>query len=165
MLRPYVIQNGGADGMADQARIRAEFIETVGQITQSEKLPRIAGRILGLLIFDGVPVSFGALADELQVSRGSVSTATRTLEDRGLIRRVGMPGERQDFFQLADNPYLNLMRHVKTMLERNCETVRGTAAAIEDEAARKRVQDFADFYQLMSDWAGSCLRDLTAGKK
>ncbi|WP_425098146.1 GbsR/MarR family transcriptional regulator [Tropicibacter sp. S64] len=150
--------------MADQARVRAEFIEKVGLIVQNDKLPRIAGRVLGLLIHDGGPVSFGALAEELQVSRGSVSTATRALEERGLIRRVGVPGERQDFFQLSDSPYVNLMRHVHTTLARNCAEVRGTLTELDDGPARERVQAFAEFYQTLSTWAAECVDRLESRK-
>jgi DNA-binding transcriptional regulator GbsR (MarR family) len=55
--------------------IRSEFIEKTGLISQAEGLPRIAGRVFGLLIFDGDMVSFGDLATRLQVSRASISTS------------------------------------------------------------------------------------------
>ncbi len=45
--------------------IREDFIEKTGLITQAEGLPRIAGRVFGMLIFDGELVSFGDLATRL----------------------------------------------------------------------------------------------------
>ena len=89
--------------------IRTDFIEMTGLTTQAEGLPRIAGRVFGLLIYDGQTVSFGDLATKLQVSRASISTSIRILEERGLIKRVTKPGERQDFFQLAPNPYATML--------------------------------------------------------
>src|SRR6056300_574061 len=86
--------------------IRSDFIEKTGLITQAEGLPRIAGRVFGMLIFDGDMVSFGDLAKRLQVSRASISTSIRILEERGLVKRMTRPGERQDYFQLASNPYM-----------------------------------------------------------
>jgi len=62
-----------------------------------------------LLIFDGGQISFGDLAEILQISRGSVSSSSRMLEEFGLIRRTTKPGERQDFFELEDSPYVNLL--------------------------------------------------------
>jgi len=50
-------------------KTRLEFIELVGRIVQAEGLPRNAGRLLGLLIFDGGQISFGDLAEILQISR------------------------------------------------------------------------------------------------
>jgi len=69
-------------------KTRLEFIELVGRIVQAEGLPRNAGRLLGLLIFDGGQISFGDLAEILQISRGSVSSSSRMLEEFGLIRRT-----------------------------------------------------------------------------
>jgi biotin operon repressor len=85
--------------------VRTDFIEKTGLVTQAEGLPRIAGRVFGLLIYDGDLVSFGDLATKLQVSRASISTSIRILEERGLAKRVTKPDERQDFFRLAANPY------------------------------------------------------------
>ena len=65
--------------------VRAEFIEKIGVIAQSEGLPRIAGRVLAMLLYDGEKVSFGQLADALQVSRGSISSGVRMLESQQLI--------------------------------------------------------------------------------
>ena len=42
--------------------VRTDFIEPTGMISQAEGMPRIAGRILGLLIYDGDIISFGDLA-------------------------------------------------------------------------------------------------------
>lgn len=139
--------------MADQAKVRAEFIEKVGLIAQGENLPRIAGRVLGLLIFDGQAVSFGSLADELQVSRGSISTSTRTLIDRGLIKRVTKPGERQDYFQLGERPYATMMRNARLSFDRSKAEVEATVAQLSDGAARDRVRAYAEFYSALSDLA------------
>ncbi len=98
--------------------IRSEFIEKIGMIVQNDGLPRIAGRLLGMLVWDGDAVSFSDLAAHLQVSRGSISTATRILEERRLIKRVAKPGQRQDYFQLADNPYAKMLETVAVGLNR-----------------------------------------------
>ncbi|MDG1076042.1 MAG: ArsR family transcriptional regulator, partial [Planktotalea sp.] len=70
---------------ASEDPVRTDFIEKTGLITQAEGLPRIAGRVFGLLIYDGDVVSFGDLATKLQVSRASISTSIRILEERGLV--------------------------------------------------------------------------------
>lgn len=127
--------------------IRADFIEKTGMITQAEGLPRIAGRIFGMLIFDGNAVSFGDLATNLQVSRASISTSIRILEERGLVKRVTKPGERQDYFQLEQNPYT-------TMLERFQKRTRSFQADIAhtienlppDADAVGRISAYAEFY-------------------
>ena len=64
------------------------FIERMGVALDSDGLPRIAGRIFGLLLVSEDPRSLDDLAAELRVSKGSVSTNARLLEQRGLLERV-----------------------------------------------------------------------------
>ncbi len=91
------------------------FIEQMGMSAQQDGVARIAGRLFGYFIVHGGPVSFGQLADELQISRASVSTNTRTLAAIGMLERVTMPGDRQDYYQLASSPFL---RMIETYLAR-----------------------------------------------
>lgn len=132
---------------------RADFIEKIGVIAQSEGLPRIAGRVLAMLLYDGERVSFGQLADALQVSRGSVSSSVRMLESQQLIKRVAKAGDRQDYFQVVDNAFAN-------MVEASASRVRRAAADIEESlkdipvsetGPRERVASYAAFYRAMDE--------------
>ena len=97
--------------MNDQvARIREEFIEKVGVIVQGEAFPRISGRVFATLIYDGEPVLFGELAEKLNVSRCSISSSVRLLENFRVIKRVAKPDDRQDYFQIADNAFAALVK-------------------------------------------------------
>ena len=58
----------------------AGFIERMGLAFESDGLPRIAGRIFGLLLLSEDCRSLDELAAELKVSKGSVSTNARLLE-------------------------------------------------------------------------------------
>lgn len=90
--------------------VRERFIEQMGVISQGDGLTRIAGRLMGLTIFDGRPYLFGELAIELQVSWGSISTNARILEQIGIIEQFAKPGDRQDYCQLVDDPYVNILK-------------------------------------------------------
>ncbi|MDY8108924.1 MarR family transcriptional regulator [Fulvimarina sp. 2208YS6-2-32] len=105
----------------------AIFIERMGDHMEMEGMPRIAGRLFGLMLVDQGPISFSELAERLNVSRGSISTNARLLESQGLILRVDVAGERQDFFRLADRPFVNMlhgitghMRETMVTLEECC---------------------------------------------
>lgn len=89
---------------ADQAA-RELFIERNAIQAEAGGLPRIAGRLIGIFLIDGGPISFSELAERMQASRASVSTNTRLLERLGVIERVAVRGERQDFFRLRSNPF------------------------------------------------------------
>lgn len=132
--------------------VRSEFIEKTGLIAQNQGIPRVAGRVLGLLLFDGEALSFGQLAQQLQVSRGSISTSTRLLEDRALIKRLTKPGQRQDFFQLAEHPFPNMLQTVRQELDRAQADIQASVSDIcpSRPDIKARVQDYANLYATLS---------------
>jgi DNA-binding transcriptional regulator GbsR (MarR family) len=96
-----------------------QFIEQKGMEYQAEGMPRIAGRLIGLMLVEDGPFSFPGLAVRLKVSRGSISTNTRLLENLGLVDRVSKPGERGDFFQLSQNPFSSLLEGINLRIKRS----------------------------------------------
>jgi DNA-binding transcriptional MocR family regulator len=78
---------------------RAQFVERWARLHEVQGEPRIGGRIFAHLATAQEPyLSLQQLADQLGVSRASVSTNTRRLIDRGLIVRVAVPGARGDHY-------------------------------------------------------------------
>lgn len=135
-----------------------EFIERMGLIAEGDGLPRIAGRIMGLIIIDGGPLSFTELAEQLAVSRGSISTNTRFLEHLGVIERVARRGERQDYFQLATAPYVRLLQGSVDRAMKAHEVVAQARdqLSMTDEGTRRRLDELGAFYEEL----GNSFRDL-----
>lgn len=98
------------------------FIETMGRHFEEEGIPRIAGRLFGLLLVNEEPCSLDDMAERLQVSKGSVSSNSRMLEQWGVAERVTRPGDRRDYYHLADDMEQRIlerqMEHVVKMRER-----------------------------------------------
>ena len=145
------------------ATARAEFIEKIGVIAQSEGLPRIAGRVLAMLLYDGEEVSFGQLAGALKVSRGSVSSSVRLLESQQLIKRVARPGERQDYFQLVESAFANMVAASAMRVRRAADEIEESLQIIpaSETGPRARVADYAAYYRAMGeglDTAAKALR-------
>lgn len=136
--------------MADNIeKIRERFIEQMGLIAQGEGLPRIAGRMIGLMVFDDGPFSFTELAIALQVSRGSISTNARILEQIGVIERITKPGDRQDYFQLTEDPSANILKGALERTRKAEETVRKTVAALPKRGhvdVKSRLGNLESFY-------------------
>lgn len=78
----------------------SDFVEAMGVLWESEGLPRIAGRIFGYLVVQADACSLDDLAAGLGVSKASISTDSRRLEQLGLITRVSRPGDRRDYYVL-----------------------------------------------------------------
>jgi DNA-binding transcriptional regulator GbsR (MarR family) len=87
----------------------AHFIETMGLALESEGLPRIAGRIFGLLLVSAEARSLDELAAELQVSKASISTNARLLEHRGVLEQVSRPADRRDYYQIPHDLFSHTM--------------------------------------------------------
>lgn len=131
---------------------RADFITFMGRALEAQGLPPIAGRILGLLIFDGEPRSFSELATELGVSRGSISANSRHLVARGAILKENRPGDRQDYFRLADESYDVMLQGLSAQFLANAESVKGFADILPaGEGARTRLDHLAQFYAAMAE--------------
>ncbi|MDP1749040.1 MAG: hypothetical protein Q8L22_06255 [Reyranella sp.] len=130
-----------------------EFVEQLGLIVEADGLPRIAGKIFGLLTIYGGPLSFAELSERLAISRGSVSTNTRLLEGLGIIVRVTRPGERQDFFKLAPDPFRRLLSRLAERTRRAQSVVDDARAALLPEwtDARRRLRALSAFYQAMGE--------------
>jgi DNA-binding transcriptional regulator GbsR (MarR family) len=89
---------------------RHTFIERMGLAAESDGFSRIAGRLFGALILEHEPRSLDDLADELAVSKASVSTEARRLVDRGVAERVTRPGDRRDYYVLAPDFFVQTIR-------------------------------------------------------
>ena len=77
------------------------FIERMGLVWEQEGIPRIAGRIFGFLLLQEHACSLDDMAAALGVSKASISTDARRLEQLQLIERVSRPGDRRDYYAIA----------------------------------------------------------------
>lgn len=137
----------------DTEKAIAEFVERMGLITQADGKPRIAGRILGLMIVHGGPFGFTELAERLSVSRASISTNTRLLEDLGVIERTTVPGDRQDYFRLSRQPYARMLRGIVERMHRARDVVGGAQGALPRDmvGAQERLAELDAFYEALID--------------
>lgn len=138
------------------------FIERFALMVEEEGHPRIAGHIVGLLVVLGEPLSFDELAEMLQVSRGSVSTNTRLLEQRGIIRRISRLGERKDLFEVSRDVHISML---EGMLRRQ-RTLRDLAAQSRKEfpasesRARTSMKEMEEFFTIVIESTEKLLEKL-----
>lgn len=146
------------DFAGDQA-LTERFIEQMGLICAAESMPRIAGRLFGLFLVEGRALSIHQIADRLVVSRASVSTNARMLEGLGVLERVGVPGDRQDYYVLAHNPYhrllIGLVARMKRAHDALVEAANGFAPGM--GATSQRVMKLAVFFLQSSQAVGGLL--------
>jgi len=81
------------------------FIESLGRYFENYGIPRIGGRILGLLLIAHAPLSAEVISKLLKVSRGSVSTNFRLLLASGLAERITFAGDRTTYYTFPENAW------------------------------------------------------------
>lgn len=128
----------------------SRFIEQMGLSTQADGVPRIAGRIFGYFVIHGGPISFTQLAQELQVSRASVSTNVRILASIGFIERVALPGDRQDYYQLAASPFLRMIESYLLRMQRMQGILDAAISSIPQhmQETHQRLRQMGHFYEV-----------------
>ena len=125
------------------------FVEEVGVMLELEAgAPRMVGRVLGwLLICEPREQSAAELAEHLQASRGSISTATRVLLRMGLLERVRLRGERFDRFQARPTAWDEVLwRREQFSLPRRVMKLGLDALADEPAARRERLEEVDFMY-------------------
>ena len=131
----------------------AEFIEGMGQLFEADGFARIGGRILGCLMLSAEPRSLQELADELKVSRASVSNNTRMLEQLGALERVTVAGDRRDYYRIAEDVHDRMLeiRLSRFRSTRQLLTAAKRTRAAKDARVSERVKQFSSFFSHMED--------------
>lgn len=79
--------------------IEEEFIETIGQLSESLSINRIVGQLYALLFLSPGPLSLDDMVDKLKISKGNASVNIRELERWNAVKKVWIKGERKNFYQ------------------------------------------------------------------
>jgi len=133
---------------------RRHFAEDMGIALERAGFPRMAGRIIGILmITSDNEVSTDELARVLGASRGSLSTMTRMLVDQRIIERAGKPGERRDYFRIRPGAWTEFLRtrlqeitSFHHMVENGLEIVSN-----KEHAPYYRLQQLHEFYEFFQE--------------
>src|SRR5512144_535093 len=105
------------------------FVEDIGLFFEQIGMPRMAGRILGVLLISDPPAqSITDLAEKLKASKSSISIMARLLVENGLIERVASPVPRRDYYRFKPGGWTLYMRQwLGLMSELHAITERGLA--------------------------------------
>jgi DNA-binding transcriptional regulator GbsR (MarR family) len=132
-----------------------QLVERMGLALEAEGLPRIAGRLVGFLLVHEGAFSLDDLADELHVSKASVSTNARQLERYGLLERTSEPGDRRDYYQMGPDVWEKLLARWQQKWEAMRVLFTEAAASLPEEleVGRARLIRAEQFHLLMVDLA------------
>ena len=135
--------------------VKQHFIQDFGEAYVAFGLPRLMGRIVGLLLYNSTPTSLDDIAAQLEMSKGPVSQIMRRLRDHNLIQRIWVPGDRKDYqadpaiFSHEFRNQISLIKGNLKLAEKYCDLIEQTEP--ENNHFRSRMSEMRDFYSLMID--------------
>ncbi len=139
------------------------FIEDTGLFFEQMGMPRMAGRMLGvLLISEPEAQSITDICQALRASKSAVSLMARYLADNGLIERVASPIPRRDYYRFKPGGWITYMRQwLGLMAELHRITERGLAIMDgKPEELRSRLMEAHDLFALMEERLPAVLETL-----
>jgi hypothetical protein len=151
-------EESGADGGLDPGA--HEFIEGLGLYFAQFDMPRIFGRIFGLLMVSEYPLAHEDIARVLGVARGSVSTNMRLALSLDLAERVAVRGDRRDLYRQTGDPWGRSIgaKVIATMPLRGLAGRALAALPLEHLEARARMEDLIDFCDFFEEESEGLVR-------
>jgi DNA-binding transcriptional regulator GbsR (MarR family) len=118
----------------------------MGLALESDGLPRIAGRIFGFLLVSEDARSLDDLASELRVSKASVSTNARMLDQRGVLERISRPGDRRDYYRVPPDLFSHTMAQRVARWQRFHEAIGAarTSLPIQSREVLERLEEYEE---------------------
>ncbi len=137
----------------------ARFTERMGQLLEAEGMPRIAGRIFGLLLLQDDARSLDELATALGVSKASVSTNARNLAGQNVVEHVTRPGDRRDYYRVTPNLFSRMMEQRLSRWRRFADAVGEgrRSVPLHHPAVRARLAEYEAAYAYMAGVIGTAL--------
>ena len=114
------------------ATARRKFIEAGGHTTQSFGLGRILGQIYALLYLSPRPLCLDEIAEELSVSKASVSTTVRQLQSWSAVQRVWIKGDRKDYYEAETDFKAVLVNGLLAQMRKKVDTAGMQLAVVEE---------------------------------
>ena len=136
--------------------LKQEFIQDYGLGYQSFGLPRLMGKVVGLLLYHDAPLSLDDITEELHVSKGPVSQIMRRLRDHNLVRRIWVPGSRRDHYQAEPDIFGQAFANHAALQNQNLALARKYTQQISTDEQEtpptfaRRMDEMERFYSLMN---------------
>jgi DNA-binding transcriptional regulator GbsR (MarR family) len=103
------------------ATVRLRLIEAGGRASQDLGTGRITGQIMVYLYLQENECSLDDIAEELGLSKASISIAVRKLEQFGLVRNVWKSGDKRKYYRSAENIAKALQQGVLLLLRQKVQ--------------------------------------------
>ncbi|MDN3241393.1 GbsR/MarR family transcriptional regulator [Glycomyces tritici] len=142
----------------DQAATGADpqtlaFVEDFALAMERLGLVRMTGRVMAwLLVCDPPAQTFGQIAEALQASKGSISTALKFLTTAGWVGKTSKPGVRGDFYTIRSGAMADLIKQQSGQYAVFTQVTARGLALFEDAPPERseRLRDMHEFFSWLA---------------
>lgn len=100
---------------------RMEVSQAMSQTMDLYGYSPSTGMLYSLLYFSDEPLSLDALAETLEVSKTTVCTGARSMEERGLLTKNWKKGSRRDHYRAETDFFNNFINYFSSMWQREID--------------------------------------------
>jgi DNA-binding transcriptional regulator GbsR (MarR family) len=133
-----------------------KFIQTWGGLGSNWGINKTMAQIHALLMVNSEPLTTEDVMEKLEISRGNANINLRALCDWGLAERMGVKGERKEFFIAEKDIWRVATRIAHERRKREVEPIlKALSAAKEIDAKdirKKEAQDFIEFIESLEQF-------------
>jgi len=127
------------------------FIQGLSRISQFWGFPKAMGAIFGAIYLSPEPISLDQLVEQVNVTKGTVSTNVRALERLGMVHQQVQIGERKDYY-VAETDFWKIVRGIlkereKNEFDRAIHSVDESLQMVESVTPDSSEVAIANFYQ------------------
>ena len=126
-----------------------QFIENIAVFYEAYGIPRIGGRIFGLLLIADRPLPAETIAGLLSASRGSISTNMQRLITNGWVEKVTFTGDRAEYFRFSPLAWERVLEHrMRGLAPLKQIAAQGRASLPAEHPARPQLDDMLAWVEL-----------------
>lgn len=126
------------------------FIDDIAVLLVPWGMSSVTARIYGYLLLSANAVTLDQIAEDLQVSKSSVSVSARALERASLARRSGERGSKRIYYEASESCG-NAIGERIVMLGAMARLLQTRAATMTSTTAKQRLEKVASLYTMMRD--------------
>jgi DNA-binding transcriptional regulator GbsR (MarR family) len=132
--------------------VRNILIEGLGRVFSQYSFPDVLGHIYGVLFLADEPLGLDDIAQELGVSKSTVSNNIRILEGVGYARKVWVKGSRRDYYEVERNLSKVVLETIEKNYEKELEIYVGISESCKNllgevvDSSDERLKEKAEFY-------------------
>jgi len=130
---------------------RQNFIQGMSRISNFWGFPRAMGAIYGAVYLSPTPLSLDEIVEQVNVTKGAVSTHVRTLERLGMVHKQIRLGDRKDYYN-AEADFWKIIKGVlrereKSEFDLALGTVNDSLKMVNQATPDDSDAELAAFYQ------------------